>query len=372
MDSVSQIALGAALGELVLGRHIGRRAVVLGAVLGTLPDLDVLVPYADAVDSFTRHRSWSHSVFVLTAASLPLAALAKGLVGRRGVKRSPSLVGAPAGRGAPPGSGGARSEPDEHSPGFARWWLCVWLVLVTHPLLDSFTVYGTQLWWPLPVRPVAIGSVFIIDPLYTIPLLVGVVLAWRRREASGRRANRIGLALSTGYLGLTLLVQDRVEDIVRASLASGGGTTEAAADGSARWLVAPLPLSLLWRVVAVEGDTYAEGWYSLLDEERKIDLTTHERGGALLEASEGFAQAERLRWFTGGFVRARERDGELVMTDLRIGAEASYVFAFALGERDARDRWHPIVARELVPEIDLATLGPILRRVTDERALDPP
>ena len=40
------------------------------------------------------------------------------------------------------------------------------LALITH-LLDAFTVHGTQLWWPLPVRPTMWSTVFIIDPLYT-------------------------------------------------------------------------------------------------------------------------------------------------------------------------------------------------------------
>ncbi len=57
MDSISQIVLGASIAHITLGERLGKRALVLGAVVGTLPDLDVLVPYADAIDSFTYHRS---------------------------------------------------------------------------------------------------------------------------------------------------------------------------------------------------------------------------------------------------------------------------------------------------------------------------
>jgi len=73
MDSLSQIALGAAVGYAVLGPTIGKRALLIGAATGTLPDLDVIVPYTDAVESFTYHRSWSHSIFILTLLSWPLA-----------------------------------------------------------------------------------------------------------------------------------------------------------------------------------------------------------------------------------------------------------------------------------------------------------
>ena len=58
-----------------------------------------------------------------------------------------------------------------------RWWLAMALALVTHPLLDAMTVYGTQLLLPFTHTPYAVGSVFIIDPLYTLPLLLGVLLA---------------------------------------------------------------------------------------------------------------------------------------------------------------------------------------------------
>jgi len=332
MDSVSQIALGAALGELVLGRHIGRRAAVFGAVLGTLPDLDVLVPYADAVDTFTRHRSWSHSVFVLTAASLPLAWLA-----RRLVKMSAS------------------------PPGFGRWWFAAWLVLVTHPLLDAFTLYGTQLFWPLPLRPVAIGSVFVIDPLVTVPLLIGLIWLWRRRTPAARLANGAGLALATSYLGVTLVVQAQVTEIARASLVERGHDAE-------RLVVAPLPMSLLWRVVALDGDTYREGWRSLLDDAPAMRFTERDRGTGLLAAVGDDPSVQRLRWFTDGFVRARASDETLVLTDLRMGAEANYVFSFEVGERDAAGDWRSVVPRDRAPEFDTDALSEVLRRVVDEDA----
>ncbi len=69
MDSVTQIALGAAVGEAVLGRKIGNRAMLWGAIAGTLPDLDVFVPLGDAVKDFTYHRSASHSLLMLALAT---------------------------------------------------------------------------------------------------------------------------------------------------------------------------------------------------------------------------------------------------------------------------------------------------------------
>ena len=356
MDTVSQILLGAACAELVLGPRIGRRAAVLGAALGTLPDLDVLVAHADAVDAFTRHRSWSHSVFVLSAASLPLAWIVRRTL--------------------------ARAVP------FGRCWLGVWLALVTHPLLDAFTTYGTQLWWPLPVPPVAIGSVFIIDPAYTLPLGIGVALAWRRRDRSGRLANRVGLLLSTLWIGVTLLSQAHAAGVAREALAA---LPEEDWDERARLLVAPFPFALLWRVVALDADGshYREGWYSLLDGERGMRFAAYPTGADALGAFADDRRVRRLRWFTDGLVRARAGDGELRLTDLRIGAEIGYVFSFVVAERfreaiaadtdtdtdtgsgsgsgsaAAGEGWRAIVARDLPPAIEPAAFGRLARRVVD-------
>ena len=152
----------------MLGPTIGKRALLIGAATGTLPDLDVIVPYTDAVESFTYHRSWSHSIFILTLLSWPLAWLLRRVTGLSSATKK-------------------------------QWWLAIWLILITHPLLDAFTIYGTQIFWPLPLKPVAVGSIFIIDPLFTLPLIVACIIAWRRPFARAYRSVFTGLALSTFY-----------------------------------------------------------------------------------------------------------------------------------------------------------------------------
>ena len=115
MDSLTQAVLGATIQGVGMGRYQGRKALLYGAMLGTLPDLDVLIRYADPVSAMTYHRGFTHSLFVLPLLALVLAWLIK--------KRWP------------------------HSAyGFGRLYATLCLALVTHPLLDAFTVYGTQLW----------------------------------------------------------------------------------------------------------------------------------------------------------------------------------------------------------------------------------
>ena len=146
MDTVTQIALGAAVGEATLGREIGRRAMLWGGICGLFPDLDVLVPLGDAVKNFTYHRGPSHSLFVLAALTPLFVYVILKLHPRTTQYR-------------------------------IKWYALVYLAFATHVLLDCLTVYGTQILWPLNTPPVMWSTIFIIDPAYSIPLLFGVLAA---------------------------------------------------------------------------------------------------------------------------------------------------------------------------------------------------
>lgn len=302
MDSLSQILLGAATAALVAPPGHRRPALVLGAALGTLPDLDVLIAHGDDVRDMTFHRGFSHSLLVLA----PLSVLLWGLL--RWCWRP------------------ARAAP-------ARWLGVLALPLLTHPLLDSLTVYGTQLFWPLETPPVMGGSVFIIDPLYTLPLLVGVLLAWRAAaDATARRALLGGLVLSTAYLGWGLSAQARVDAIAARALAGSG------LERAPRLVVAAPFNSLLWRVVVLTPEGYLEGLHSLVADAGQIHFETHRFDRSLLHEAGGLWAVQRLLWFSHGFQRADVRDGELVLSDLRMGQHPVFFFQHTVARRDD-DRW---------------------------------
>lgn len=301
MDSLTQFVLGAAVGAAVLGGRVGpRRAAIAGGILATLPDLDVLVPFDDPVDSFVLHRAATHSLIVQTAVT--------PLLGEALLRLLPDL------RGARP-----------------RAWAAVWLCLTTHALLDALTVYGTRLLWPLWPAPVGVGSVFIIDPLYTLPLLAAAVWALCLREGTPRfrRVLAGALALSTAYLGWSLVAQQIALSRGRAALAS----LDAAPD--ARLLATPAPFStLLWRVIAVDGDRYLNVYVPLLGGPDAVTAYAHPRGVADDACLDGIPAAARLALFSHGFYRL-DRDGhEVVLSDLRMGLTPNYVFRFAVATVD--------------------------------------
>lgn len=315
MDSLTQMSLGAAVAEAAIGRRIGRRALIVGAALGTLPDLDVLLQYADAVDSFTRHRGFSHSLFVLSLLSLPLSVLLQRLLDRN--QRASA----------------------------ALWWFATWAILITHALLDGFTSYGTQLFWPLPMPPVAIGSIFIIDPLYTVPILVGLILALRWRDARGRRANALGLLLAHTWLLSTLLLQQ----IARADALAA---MKAQALQPQSMQVLPHPFGVIWRVIAIDGDDVLNGWTSLIDGRYQIRFDRIPRDLDRLGELAIYPPIERLLWFSQDFVTARVIDDTVVLTDVRIGTPANPIFSFDVAKQSGHV-FKPILTQLRSPDISL-------------------
>lgn len=313
MDPFTQILLGAAVGHATLGARVGRKALFWGAVFGGMPDLDVYLPHADEVAAVTNHRGFSHSLVTHTIVAPILGAGLARLHARDGAS-------------------------------ITRWTLLVWLALATHALLDATTIYGTQLFWPSNGPPVGLGSIFIIDPLYTLLLLVGVLWAVfaRRKSTIGRRANRVGLGLSTAYLAGAIFIQAQVRDIAESELTRQGAEYD-------RLIATPTPFNLLlWRVVAMVPHGYREGYYSLLDPLPEIRFEQYPSDESLLSSVDDAPAVTRLRWFTRGFYRVREIDGRLEITDLRMGFEPRYVFSFVVGHRQA-GIMHPLIPAERVP-----------------------
>lgn len=330
MDTLTQAALGAAVGGTVLGRRLGRKAVLIGAALGTLPDLDVFIDYGDAVANVTRHRGFSHSLFLLVGLGTLLALLARRFSRARDIA-------------------------------FGRWWLLFTLCLATHPLLDALTTYGTQIWWPLEGRPSAWPVVFIIDPFYTLPLLVGIGFAMV--TGNGHRGPAWGLALSCAYLAFAMLGKGVVEQRLAPVLAEHGLE-------QAPRLVQPTPFNtLLWRATVIDGDRQHEILVGLLDGDTRPLVETYRRGAEYEPLALGLDKGRRLHWFAGPYLRyeSRELDGRetLVATDLRLGFPGFYAFRYALAIREA-DAWQPLQATELIAadsRPDLETLGRLAERI---------
>ncbi len=310
VDSVTQVLLGASIGVAVMGRRVALwKSVLWGGVAGLLPDLDVLLDHGDPILNMVRHRAETHALLLLALFAFPMA----WVVSR--VHRQPQLYG--------------------------RWWWAIMLALVTHPLLDLMTIYGTQVFQPFTDEAYGLGSMFIIDPVYSLPLLCGVVAALRVRTVGRALAiNGWALVFSTAYLAWSALGQAWVTQHARQSLQAQGVSSQ-------QLLVTPAPLTtLLWRVVAIDGEHFHEGFYSVFDGRRAIRFVAHERGGALAAQHADHPQLQRLARFTDGFLKVQRNSENLVVTDLRMGQEPDYVFAFDIGMPLQPGQAHPTAVQK--------------------------
>lgn len=329
MDSVTQAALGATIGGAVLGRRLGRKAIFIGAVLGTLPDLDVALDYGDAVANVTEHRGFSHSLFVLTGLATLLALLSARFAPAKGIS-------------------------------LPHWWCFFALILITHPLLDSLTTYGTQLLWPLDLVPAAWPIIFIIDPLYTLPLLLTLGIALFSKRV--RKACTWGLTITSVYLMMAAGTKLLVEQRLAPALAEQGLE-------EAPLLLQPTPFNIvLWRATVIDGDRYYESLISVFDGDRQPRLEPLVRNTELEEFALASQHGERLTWFAGSFLRYETRllDGKetLVATDIRLGFPGFHPFSFTLATLEG-ELWVPLAVSEQLEstrDIQIETLSRLAAR----------
>ncbi|WP_337843513.1 metal-dependent hydrolase [Rheinheimera sp.] len=323
VDSLTQMALGGAVSITLLRKQIGvPKAALLGAVLGTAPDLDVLIEHGDPLSNMTQHRTETHALFYLLLLS-PLLGwlLAKYWLQPRW---------------------------------FVRLTLAVAAVLLSHPLLDSLTIYGTQLALPFSNTPYGTGTVFVIDPLYTLLLLFGVCSAFVRPQG---RANQWGLALSSVYLLIGLATQWMVSNKVMQQLQGEQQQVQ-------KLLVTATPFNTaLWRILVLQQDHYLEGYYSVFDGDKPVQWQVFRREQALLTTFADLDAVRQLSWFSSGFYVLEQHQQQLVLTDLRMGLAPYYNFSFVVAEQ--RDGlWQPVpVQQRTRPEVSTLHLLWLWQRI---------
>ncbi|GAA4272499.1 metal-dependent hydrolase [Aquimarina gracilis] len=284
MDSLTQIVLGAAVGEATLGKKVGNKAMLWGAIAGTIPDLDVLSKlFVDNVTANELHRGFSHSIlFSILAAPIFGWLIAKIYKNK---------------------------EAD-----WKDWTRLMFLGLFTHPILDAFTTWGTQLFWPLDYK-VAINNIFVADPLYTVPFLIFVILAmfYKRTHPKRRKYNTLGLCISSSYLLITLVLQ-------QSALANFSNNLENQHIQYNEIQTRPTPLnSILWTANIETNDSFLIGYYSLLDNDDCIDFSEFPKNHHLLGNMKKDPLISRLIKLTEGWYTIERSGNKVFLNDLRFG-----------------------------------------------------
>lgn len=335
MDSLTQITLGAAVGEAVLGKKVGNKALLWGAVAGTIPDLDVAVAaFMEPVQRLVFHRGLSHSILF----AILFAPLLGWIISK--IHRDDGV-------------------------GWKQWARLSFWGLFTHMLLDSFTTYGTQLFYPFNNYLVAFNTIFVIDPLYTLPFLACVIAALFFSRTSPRRRliNYLGIALSTAYLGLTVVNKLHVDSVIEASLERQQIRYDS-------FMTAPMPLNnILWRTVVISGDRALSGYYSLLDSDKTVTFRAIDRNTGLIEPLRNDWEISELMRVSKGYFAVMRDERGLIFNDLRFGqfgfedsTGKNYVFAFNIqpngsGVEVSRAPAEIRISRELLRRLAERVLG---------------
>lgn len=339
MDSITQGLLGAVAAQLGFRQKIGRDATWAAAIAAMLPDLDILIAPAmelaglqtSQLTGLKIHRGLTHSVLMIPLYCLPLAGL--WLLLRRRWRRPAPPVGAdePALRGTP-------------CCGSLGWlYACLLAAVMTHPLLDVCTSYGTQLLAPFSSGRYAIDAVAIIDIIYT-PLLVLTLLAcWIARRVSKNAVHRLtfamglgGMLLSSGYLTagrhLHHVAIDRGIASARAQGAIAPGEPITRADA-----FPAMGTIFLWRTVLETPQSWvAVRVHHWADPAQPRALSVAARQSSpWIEKARQLPDAQTFDWFTGGRTRAAvsRQNGYYVvdLMDMRYGrgiSSAESMWAF--------------------------------------------
>lgn len=327
MDSLTQIVLGGAVGEAALGKKVGNKAILWGAVAGTIPDLDVIGRFfLDDITALEWHRGFSHSlVFSLMAAPI---------LGYMVQHFSRDKAG-----------------------GYLGWIWLFFLSLVTHPLLDCHTTWGTQFLWPLDLR-IAYNNIFVVDPLYTLPFLVllVVVMTKHRESPARRKLNRLGLIISSSYMLITLMIKAYTHQVFTDNIHQQGVEYS-------RMSTRPTPLNaVLWTANVETRDSFMIGYYSLFDENQLVDFNRYPKHHHLIDSIREEDQLKRLIHITQNWFLIQKKADGLYLCDLRFGemgmndSTGKFVFNHKLLETS-----NGIVIEQIDP--DGGDAGPMLQKL---------
>ncbi len=380
MDSLSQIVLGAAMGEVAAGKKLGNRAMVWGAIAGTIPDLDIIantwMPYIDAL---AAHRGMSHSIVFAVFFSALMALFCRWLydqpwtVGRAfkwtafilgtifsvligtiivaftailinkyvGIILAIPLIYLSYKTIKWQYRNYLTTEKSINNVDFNTWYLLFFLAIFTHPILDSCTVYGTQLFWPFSNMRVAWNIVSVADPAYTVPFLFFLLMAAYTLNNYKKRSlyNWLGIGYSLLYLVMASVNKLHYNRIAENTIKEMGLDAK-------RYMTNPTILNnILWSTTIETDSSYYQGLYSRFDKEKVFKLSEVPKNHNLIEDNESDYTIKILKWFSADYYSLIEReDGLLQLNDMRYGTfrgeangENDYIFKFVLDYNESCD-----------------------------------
>ncbi|HLZ86362.1 MAG TPA: metal-dependent hydrolase [Puia sp.] len=332
MDSLTHIVLGAAIGEVLGGRKLGRKALLIGAIANSLPDIDFLASFwLPAARDVWAHRGITHSFLFLLIMTPALSFFASRIW---------------------PGSGMTRRD----------WYRFFGWQLFTHIFIDAFNAYGTGWFEPFSHQRIAFHVLFVADPFFSIWLGIAFIalLVLKANHPARRKWAVAGLLLSSTYLCYGITNKLRIDRQVTADL-------QTQQHPYTRYFSTPTPLNnWLWYVVAEDSGGFYTGYRSLFDHE-PTHFRFQPKAKWLLKPFLGQPDVHYLLRFSQGFYTVEEWGDTVVFNDLRFGEmkgwedpKARFVFHYFL-QRPGENR--VVVQRGRFAGWDRRTIRIFIRRI---------
>jgi inner membrane protein len=290
MDSLTQIVLGAACGEIILGKKIGNKALLFGAIGGTIPDLDVFIGkwiFSNEIQAMAFHRGFMHSILFAVLGCFIFGWVTYKIYNSGKRKDTTTLK---------------------------NWIWLFFLSIFTHPLLDCFTPYGTQLFAPFSDYRVAFNNISVADPFYTVPFLLCMIILMFFNRKRTRRTwwLKAGIYISSAYMVFTIINKLYMDSVLKKSFDKAGISYT-------RFTAQPTILNnILWYAVAESEDKYYLTFYSMFDKKSISDkIITVEKNHDIIDMND--KNLKILTWFSNDYfnLSKKEKVGTYKYVDLR-------------------------------------------------------
>lgn len=311
MDSVSHIVIGAAIGETLLGKKIGRWGMLLGAIAKSAPDFDLFYTgLSDPRAYMCEHRAHTHSLFIEALYAIPIAWLLVKLF--------------------------------RNKVSFGRMLVFMLACLWGHSLLDWCTNFGTQLLLPFTNENYSLNTLAIVDLLFTLPIIILILIAVFHKKNATRR-NKLAMAsliYCFVYLGFTFINKVRVEQMVQESLVANNIPVN-------EHMTNPTMLNnVLWYAVGSNDSTLYIGECNWLHQENPITWHSYPRNVQLMEQCKSKKDVAVLQWFSDPYTIAEANGDTLNVYAVKFGRtnmqeselEKTFIFHYKLYQENGEEK----------------------------------
>ena len=310
MDSLTHIILGACIGELILDKNAGRKAILWGALAQSVPDIDFIAgAWMPVSTELLAHRGITHSFLFSVVIAFFLS-----LIAARWHKAEPISL--------------------------RKWYFFFLIEIACHLFLDALNNYGIGWFEPFSSKRIAFNILYVADPLFSIvPGIAFATLLFLKSDHRHRlRWARTGLLASFIYLMFSFLNKYSVDKAVNEYVSTSQKKYT-------NYFSTPtLFNNLLWFIVIEEKNGYDISYRSIFDREKKIELTFFPKNDSLLSPIHDHIEVMELKRFSQGFYTVEKRSDTLVFNDLRFGQvsgwqnpTSQFAFHYYLSHPDNND-----------------------------------